>query len=230
MPPSSFISSAFISSAIQFSEIEYLLTASNSVSNTKLSLPTLVSYFPSMALGVPSVFTDLLYHTLDLSNSSSFWSHPVKPPPCPATWCPLGVSSTQMVLQVLASWGWPHLCLSSTAGTAPVTHCVPNAHGLTQNDRWRMTHGRWRITRWTALTRDWACGNTSDVVDSGARTLQCRLLLGSCRSGPAWTSWEEGQSQEGSHSSTTSCCLNSLTVAQFLSCPWSCFRQTRKEY
>ena len=90
MPPSSFISSAFISSAIQFSEIEYLLTASNSVSNTKLSLPTLVSYFPSMALGVPSVFTDLLYHTLDLSNSSSFWSHPVKPPPALPPGAPLG--------------------------------------------------------------------------------------------------------------------------------------------
>lgn len=51
----------------------------------------------------PICLTDLLYHPLDLSNSSSFWSHPVKAPPCPTTWCPLGVSSTQTVLQVLAS-------------------------------------------------------------------------------------------------------------------------------
>ena len=38
----------------------------------------------------PICLTDLLYHPLDLSNSSSFWSHPVKAPPAPPPGAPLG--------------------------------------------------------------------------------------------------------------------------------------------
>ena len=117
-----------------------------------------------MALGVPSVFTDLLYHRLDLSNSSSFLTHPLKAPPAQPPSAPMG---SLLPGQSCEYW-LPEGGLTSAYLPQQVQHLSPTVC-LTHTAWPRMTGGEWPDEQ-----------HLQETGHAGTPLTQCTVELGLC--------------------------------------------------